>query len=150
MKKIKHQYSYKLNQSQRRELFAIALSFAQIFLDNNPDAIEDSEFMEYWDFIRRNKDIKTEQGALDSMNSVYEVLEDITDGEDVDVHPLLLSVSAILFIWESGYYKGSKALKGLRVANTLYFKIEEHTDALKLRRTNKLMSELIDRYGAML
>ena len=145
-----YKYPYKLNQTQRKELFAITLSFAQIFLDNNPDAIEDIEFMEYWDFIRRNKDIKTEQGAIDSMNSVYEILEDITDGKDVDVHPLLLSVSAILYIWESGYYKGSKVLKGLRVANTLYFKIEEHTNAPQLRRTNKLMSELIDRYGAML
>jgi len=145
-----YKYPYELNQKQRKELFAIALSFAQIFLDNNPDAIEDSEFMEYWDFIRANKDIKTEQGAIDSINSVYKVLEELTNGEDVDVHPLLLSVSAVLFIWESGYYKGSKALKGLRVANTLYFKIEKHTEAHKLNRTNKLMRELIERYGAML
>ena len=146
MKRTKHQYSYKFNQSQRKELFAIALSFAQIFLDNNPEAVKDSNFMEYWDFIRANKDIKTEQGALDSMTSVYEILEDITSHKDVDVHPLLLSVSAILFIWESGYYTGSKSMKGLRVANALYFKIEKHTEPAKLRRTNNLMGELINRY----
>ena len=145
-----YKYPYELNQTQRKELFAVALSFAQIFLDNTPDAIKDSNFTEYWDFIRANKDIKTETGAIDSINSVYKTLEDITDGEDVDVHPLLLSVNAILYIWESGYYKGSKAMKGLRVANTLYFKIEDNTDTPRLKRTNKLMGELINRYGTML
>ena len=145
-----YKYPYELNQTQRKELFAVALSFAQIFLDNNPDAIKDSNFTEYWDFIRANKDIKTEQGAIDSINSVYEILNELTDGEDVDVHPLLLSVNAILYIWESGYYKGSKAMKGLRVANTLYFKIEDNTDTPRLKRTNKLMGELINRYGTML
>jgi len=144
--RVKHQFVYDFSQTQRKELFAIALSFSQIFLDNNPEALEDTLFKEYWNFIRANKDIKTESGAIDAINLAYKRLEKITKGEDVDVHPLLLSVSAILYLWESGYYTGSKRMKALRIANGLYFKIEDNTERDRLRRTNQLLSKLIEEY----
>jgi len=147
MCKVPHKFDYNFTQTQRKELFAVSLAMGQIFLDNSSEATKDHLFQEYWDFIRANKEIETQQGAIDSVDRAYKKLEAITGGEDVDVHPLLLSVNAILFLWESGYYKGSKRMKALRVANELYFKIEKHIEPAKLSRTNKLIGKLIDGYN---
>lgn len=139
--KYKHEFNKSLTKEQTSELFALALGFTQQFVDEQKEV--HPEVDEFFEFIKANRPIKTQSGAIEYVTQVHNKLAEITDGKDVDGNALLLAVNAILYAYEDGYFKGSKGLKALRVCNIIYFKMEKLIGNTKeFKNTNRLMGQL--------
>ena len=143
--KTKYKYRKDLTDIQIKQLFSLALSFAQQFLDDTEE--DHPDVKEYLNYIQLHNNTKTMDESIKQVNNVYYALTDITEGEDITANPLLLSVSATLYIYESGYFKGSTAMKVLRLTNHIYNKLEALVgQEQSFKDTNKLMSKLHIKY----
>ena len=139
--KTKYKHREDLTDIQIKQLFSLALSFAQQFLDDQKES--HTEVNEFIDFIKLNNNINTQDGAVEEVSNVHKILMEITKNEDVNANSLLIAVSSALYIYESGYWKGSKGLKSLRVSNCVYDKLEGLIGSEKqFRNTNELIGKL--------
>lgn len=129
----------------QKELFSLALSFLDQFTSESET--KHPEVEELYAFVKKTKNIKTQSGAIDSLDSVYKRLNTIVEGKEVDANVLLLAVSSVLYLAEWGYWKGSNEMKAFRLGNNVYNSLErELAGKPEFKVTNRIMARLDDEY----
>jgi len=123
------------------ECILLGTSFLQQYKDGG--SLIDSDIKELLEYGAKlsKKYIKNTKNIEKYTESAYYKLEKITNGKDVDVNVLVLSVSFFMLLMENKAIGGSESMKVKRLTNSIYNKVEPIVSADMLHITNKLVKE---------